>query len=294
MSRVSVAIPTLNGAAELQRTLAAVRRQTVEAELVVLDSCSTDATREVAAGFGAAVHQERDFGHGRSRNRLMELTGGDRVAFLTQDAEPADARWLERLLAADVALSYGPYRGRPEDPAPLRREYAEFFGSMPRVWRAADLGDGPGWGPGEATFVSSANLCLSRRAWRTVPFRDVPYAEDQRLGLDLLRAGFAKAYVPDAAVLHAHRYGPVERLRRWFDEFRALHEVYGFDAPASPRVLVGTVWAEVRKDRAFEPGCSVGMSVAWHAGRVTGAALGTRAERLPGVLRGWLSLEGRA
>ena len=35
---VSVAIPTLDGAAELERTLAAVRRQTVRAEVVVLDS----------------------------------------------------------------------------------------------------------------------------------------------------------------------------------------------------------------------------------------------------------------
>jgi rhamnosyltransferase len=288
---VSVAIPTRNGATELERTLAAVRAQTVAAELVVLDSCSADGTREVAARFGAVVRLERDFGHGRARNRLMELTSGDRVAFLTQDAEPADAHWLERLLAVDEALTYGPYRGRPGDPAPLRREYAEFFPSAPRVWRPGDL-DPPQ--PGAATFVSSANLCLARRAWRAVPFRDVAYAEDQRLGLDLLQAGFAKAYVPGAAVLHAHAYGRVERLRRWFDEFRGLHEVYGFVAPASPRVLAGTVRAEVRKDRAFDPSAPVAESVAWHAARAVGAALGTRAERLPAPVRRRLSLEERA
>src|SRR4051794_8140656 len=197
---VSVAIPTLNGAADLERVVAAVRSQTVEAEVVVLDSGSADGTPEVAARHGAAVHRIDDFGHGRARNRLMELTTGDRVAFLTQDAVPAHERWLSALLEPDAALSYGPYVAAPSDPAPVRREYAEFFATEPRP----------------ATFASSANMCLSRAAWRAVPFRDVAYAEDQQLAIDLLAAGLVKAYAPEAAVHHVHHYGPVERLKRYF------------------------------------------------------------------------------
>jgi glycosyltransferase involved in cell wall biosynthesis len=262
---VSVAIPTLNGGADLHRVLSAVRAQTVEAELVVLDSGSVDGTRELAARHGAAVHHIDDFGHGRARNRLMELAAGDRVAFLTQDAVPA----------------YGPYAAPGDAPAPLRREYAELFGGLEKA-------DGL-----RGAFASSANMCLRRDAWRAVPFRDVPYAEDQRLALDLAAAGYEKAYVAEAAVLHAHEYGPVERVRRWFDEFRALHEVHGFTAPASPRVLAGTVRAEVRRDRAFDPSAPVGASLAWHTGRVLGAALGTRSERIPAPIRERLSLERR-
>src|SRR4051812_35139303 len=106
---VSVAIPTLNGAADLERGLSAGRSQTVEAEVVVLDSGSADGTPEVAERHGAVVHRIDDFGHGRARNRLMELTVGERVAFLTQDAVPASPRWLEGLLGPDAALTYGPY-----------------------------------------------------------------------------------------------------------------------------------------------------------------------------------------
>jgi glycosyltransferase involved in cell wall biosynthesis len=294
-SDVAVAVPTRNGAADLDRTLAAVRRQTVPvAELVVLDSSSTDGTADVARRHGAAVHviAARDFGHGSARNRLMELTRAGRVAFLTQDAEPAGDTWLAALLEPDAALAYGPYRARPGAPVSLRREYAEFFAARPRVWTAADLPVPPQ--PGPATFASSANLCLARAAWERVPFRDVAYAEDQQLGLDLLAAGFSKAYAPGAVVLHSHEYGTVERLRRYFDEFRALHDVYGFTAPASPRVLAGTVRAEVRKDRAFDPAAPVAGSVAFHATRVLGAALGTRAGRLPTPVRRRLSLEERA
>ena len=58
------------------------------------------------------------FGHGRTRNLLMREARGAHVALLTQDAEPVDGRWLERLLegfslAEDVAIVYGPYRPRP-------------------------------------------------------------------------------------------------------------------------------------------------------------------------------------
>src|SRR3954452_864119 len=112
----SVTIPTLNGGPGFEPVLRAVREQTVPAELVVLDSGSTDGTREAAARAGAAVHDIADFGHGRARNRLMELTAGDRVAFLTQDAVPATPRWLEALLAVDAALTYGPYVAPPDAP----------------------------------------------------------------------------------------------------------------------------------------------------------------------------------
>jgi glycosyltransferase involved in cell wall biosynthesis len=267
---VSVAIPTLNGAADLDRTLTAVRAQTVPAEVVVLDSHSTDGTRAVAERHGAAVHTIADFGHGRARNRLMELTAGERVAFLTQDAVPADERWLERLLAPQHALTYGPYVTPPGAPASLRREYAELFADPPDFW------------------ISSANLCLARSAWQRTPFRDVAYAEDQYLRRDL----GAATYVPEAAVVHGHEYGTVERLRRYFDEFRALHELYGWVMPASPRIMAGTVRVEVRRDRAY--GARTADAVKWHTARVLGGALGTRAERLPSAVRRQLSLERRA
>ena len=271
---ISVAIPTLDGAAALARTLAAVRAQTVEAEIVVLDSSSSDATRDVAAAHGAAVHviERSAFGHGSARNRLMGLASGDRVAFLTQDAVPAHERWLEELLAPDAALTYGPYAAPPGAGVPMRREYAELFADPPATW------------------VSSANLCLSRRAWERVPFRDVGYAEDRHLLRDLRAAGMQARYVASAAVVHGHEYGHLERLRRYFDEFRALNELEGWTAPASPRVMAGTVRAEMRKDRAY----GGGTSVAWHAARVLGAALGTRAHALPAPARKWLSLERRS
>jgi rhamnosyltransferase len=225
----------------------------------------------------------------------MELARGDRVAFLTQDALPAHDGWLAALLGGfglgdDVALVCGPYLPRPDASPMVRRELDDFFAGFDAgVVRGAV---GAGLGPG--TFFSSANGAVSRRAWEQVPFRDVPYAEDQRLARDMLAAGFAKAYVPEAGVVHSHDYPPLQRFRRWFDEFRALHEVHGFRAPLHPRDVAGRVRREVALDRAHSGDAMLWDSLRYHGLRAAGAALGTRADRLPAPVRRWCSLERRA
>ena len=63
----------------------------------------------------------------------------------------------------------------------------------------------------------------------------MPYAEDQALALDMLRAGYAKAYVPDAAVIHSHEYGAASRSSgARSTSGAALREVHGWVEPASP------------------------------------------------------------
>jgi glycosyltransferase involved in cell wall biosynthesis len=306
VSGVSVALPVRNGAAHLDAVLAAVRAQRVDRpmEIVVVDSGSTDGSVRIARDHGARVEEipPAAFSHGGTRNRLMELARGEHVAFLTQDAEPADERWLARLLsgfgvAKDVALTCGPYRPRPGASPMVARELESWFASFtadgrPRVDRGAAAGTGP------ATFFSSANGCVARAAWRRIPFRAVPYAEDQQLALDLLRAGYAKVFLPDAAVLHSHDYAPLDAFRRVFDEFRALREVHGFRAPLAARPVLGRIRREVARDRAWASGRGVPdpalPSLRYHALRALAAGLGTRADRLPGGLRRRLSLERRA
>ena len=101
---VTVAIPVRNGAAVLDRTLEAVRAQRLDGgraiELIVCDSGSADGSVEIARRHGAELFAiaPETFSHGGTRNLLMERASGAHVAFLTQDAVPADERWLQRLL----------------------------------------------------------------------------------------------------------------------------------------------------------------------------------------------------
>jgi rhamnosyltransferase len=155
-------------------------------------------------------------------------------------------------------------------------------------------------GPGPEAFFTDANGAVARWAWERVPFRAVPYAEDQALAVDMQRAGFAKVFVPDAAVVHSHEYGPLDQLRRTFDEFRALREVHGWSAPLVPvnqlRGQLGGDWRELRA-KGMPPRQLARESLRslrhWTV-RAAGAAAGSRAQRLPPGLRRALSLERRA
>ncbi len=299
MRLVSVALPVRNGGPRFGEVLAAVRAQDTprEVDLVVVDSGSTDGSDTLAERHGARVERipPHTFRHGGTRNRLMELTRGEIVVFLTQDATPATPDWLERLIAPfdqdpGVALACGPYLPRPDAPISVARELTEYFASFPD-----EIVRGPAPGPGPQAFFTSANGAVRRDAWERVPFRDVPYAEDQRLALDMLVAGYAKAFVRDAAVVHSHAYPPLQQLRRFFDEFRALAEVHGHREPLHPRRTLGRIRREVARDRAYARSDLVVLdALRYHGLRAVGAALGTRAGSLPPAARRALSLERRA
>lgn len=316
---LSVVIPVRDGAGMLEQTLAAVRAQKLSpvrsVELLVCDSGSRDNTIAISRTYGADVIEipPASFSHGPTRNLLMQRSSGDRVAFLTQDAVPADDRWLARLidgfgLSDDVALTYGPYRPRPDASPMVARELSEWFTSLspdgsPRVDR---LGPSERAIPARALlgprgFFTDANGCIARAAWDHVPFRQVPYAEDHVLALDMMRAGYAKVFLPDAAVIHSHDYSVWQWLRRSVDEGRALKEVYGFAEPIVPTTvllkiwgLVGADWRWSRTQPQPSPGISVLLrSLGFHLACTAGSMLGGRADRLPEPVVRRLSLERR-
>ena len=184
----------------------------------------------------AAAPGDRDragaFSHGADPQLLMERSHGDHVAFLTQDAVPADQRWLARLLggfslADDVGLAFGPYLPRPGASPMVARELTDWFASFSPDGAPRSIGSRPPSAIPAARpvrargFFTDANGCVSRRAGRRCRFRDVAYAEDHALAHDMLRAGYAKVLRPGAAVVHSHDYSAWEWLRRSFDEARA-------------------------------------------------------------------------
>ena len=317
---VTVAIPVLNGGRWLGELLAAVRAQRLgdELELLVCDSGSTDGSRELARGAGARMIDvgPEGFHHARTRNRLMSQAGGEFVAMLTQDATPIASDWLSGLLsgfdcAERVGLVYGPYVPREECPPLEAVRLRRFFDSLspdggPRIDRltaeelqhpipAGEIGPQRG-------YFTDANGCVRRAAWEQIPYPPVPYAEDHALAVAMLGAGWAKTYVPAARVLHSHHYTPAQQMRRAFDDNRGLAEVYGYRSPATPGHLTGQLRGAAAA--GMRGGRREGLSWTAAGGRglgfaaeqalaLAGATLGSRSQRLPARLRGWLSLERR-
>lgn len=310
---VSVVYPTKNAGRLLEASLAAVRRQVGSFELVeivAVDSGSTDGTQGVLERHGVRVLRipPREFGHGRTRNLGAHAARGEIVVFLTQDAEPADERWLDRLVAplvADPLLAgtWSRHRARPGCHPMERRRIEEFplFAEGPLVVSSLRGVAGGGRGEEMTAWFSNNASAIPRALLDRFPFPDVEFAEDQAWARTVLRAGFRTALVNDSVVLHSHDYGPWENLRRHFDHARAMRETMGREDGITLREAVRCAVHETGRDVDYEAaGRGEGRfatlarwgapAVAYHLGAFGGRWLGARSGRLPDAVRRRLSL----
>lgn len=305
--RASVLIPVKNGGALLGEVLDAVLAQSTPwpFEVIVVDSGSRDGSVECARQRGVRVEviPAAEFGHGRTRNYLASLSRGDFLVFITQDARPADAHWLRHLVegcnsAPDVAGAFGPHRAHPGARHVTERELTEHFAGFGSVLSRVQLEDRERFDREVGYrqwlhFFSNNNSCLRRSVWEKLPFPDVMFAEDQTWMLSAIKAGYAKAFVPEAAVYHSHDFGVWETLQRNFDEASSFQRDFGYDMQRSlARALASAVLLARRDARWLRQAGVRGWSWLKHSAymagielaRTLGQFLGTRHQSLPAWL----------
>jgi rhamnosyltransferase len=99
--KISVIIPVRNGAKTLHRCLSTIINQTLNdaLEIIVLDSGSTDESREIALSYGAKVIEipTGTFNHGLTRNEGVHYVTGTLVFFTVQDAWPSEKSMIEKM-----------------------------------------------------------------------------------------------------------------------------------------------------------------------------------------------------
>jgi glycosyltransferase involved in cell wall biosynthesis len=96
--RISVILPAKNEAEGLQRTLPILRACFPEAEVIVVDDGSTDATAAIAAGHGARVlSSPYSMGNGAAVKRGARAASGDILVFMDADGQH-DPALIQQLL----------------------------------------------------------------------------------------------------------------------------------------------------------------------------------------------------
>ncbi len=191
--------------------------------LIVVDSASTDDTREVAAGLGAEVLARANTGFGAAANAGARMTDGDVFALMNPDIrieDPDVVEAMERLFDEDpnVGLAAPVLRlpdGTTQDSA---RRVPTPVNIVRRRW--ADRTSGI-VAPGERAavpWVVGACVFVRRDAFEQVGGFDPRfflYFEDVDLCVELRRAGWRVVLDPDLVVAHDHRGESRRSLTGW-------------------------------------------------------------------------------
>ena len=107
--KFSVVIPTYNEEKYLPKALESITNQTIKPyEIIIVDSQSTDKTREIARAYGAKVITIKERGIGLARNIGAKHAKGDVIVCTSADVV-VDRHWLEELGKAlnHAELAYG-------------------------------------------------------------------------------------------------------------------------------------------------------------------------------------------
>ncbi|MFS0895591.1 glycosyltransferase family 2 protein [Microbacterium sp. 179-I 3D3 NHS] len=175
---VSVVIPVKDDAAHLRQCLAALRRQTVAAdELIVVDNGSSDTSADVAAANGARVVRCDRPGIPAAAATGYDVASGDLILRLDADCLPDDA-WIEGVVDAfaqhpRIAVFTGGARF-VDGPRALRSSLAAAYLLAYAAATLPTLGHLPLFG---------SNLAFHRSAWLAV--RSGVHRDDPELHDDL-------------------------------------------------------------------------------------------------------------
>ncbi len=90
----SVIIPTLNEAHQIAERIAHVRRLNNKAEIIVVDSTSSDKTVELAKAAGASVYMSPEPGRGQQLKVGGEVASGEVIIFLHADTHLPETAFL--------------------------------------------------------------------------------------------------------------------------------------------------------------------------------------------------------
>jgi len=236
---VSICVPVYNGMDNLPELLDSLRSQElVTLEIIAIDSTSKDGSWEYLCAQPDLIVKQiptAEFSHGGTRQIMAELASNEIVIYLTQDATPSGPFFayahanLHETLGENVGAVLGTQIPRPKSAAAIAQRIVRTFKNLGPatgvvVFRNDDLIQRL-YGSQPLSFLSDVNASYKKSIlMNQVPFRMVPYAEDQYMARDLLANELDVVYSPQAAVFHANDIHFREYAKRIEDELVGVYK----------------------------------------------------------------------
>jgi glycosyltransferase involved in cell wall biosynthesis len=210
--RLSVIVPVRNGGKCLGRCLEGLSRSEYrQFEVIVVDDCSTDNTRQIAERYGArCIRTPRTLGPGGARNLGAQHAGGEALVFVDADVvvPPEGLRLMAEDFRSDPELAavFGSYDEAPTWPTFI----SQYKNLMHRyVHQASSESAATFW----AGFGAVRKKVFDEFGGFDAGMYKVPSIEDIALGLELARAGRRIRLDKRLAVKHLKRWTVGNLLR---------------------------------------------------------------------------------
>lgn len=244
--KISVIIPVKNGAATLEQCLKSIKEQTVtDIEIIVLDSMSTDGSREIAYMFGAKIISISDgtFNHGLTRNVGVQNASGNFLFFTVQDAWIAENFMLEKMaqhFSNSEIMAVAGHQALPHeaDKNPLMwfKPYSE---PQIVIKKLHNLNEMEGINQQQqAHLIAWDNVVAMYRkeALLHLPFVETEMSEDWVWCRDALLEGWTMIYDPSILVYHYHHENYNYSYRVTYSVNYHFFKFFGF-IPQMPPLL---------------------------------------------------------
>jgi rhamnosyltransferase len=237
-------VPTWNAGREFPEILRHMREQRSDCSFG-----STDGTVQFLRGQPVRLIEipNSEFNHGLTRNLGIREARGEIVVLATQDARPADAHWMQRLVDcfADprVAGAYSRQIPRP-DANPFIRDRLQGWmaaDQAPRVQAVRDRAEFAALPPLEKlarVAFDNVSSSVRRSVALDIPFRERRFGEDLDWAHRVLLAGHTIVYEPRSRVVHSHNNSMWYELKRVYLDHQNLHRLFGVHTIPRPRDLV--------------------------------------------------------
>jgi rhamnosyltransferase len=166
----------------------------------------------------------------------ITLAHGKYVVLLTQDAIPADDRWLENILNnfADDSVAGVYCRQIPREDADVLTKRHLTNGLIGRHDRVINFIENrkkyDAFDPVQKLRLCTFDdvcACIRKNVWEKMPYTKTYFAEDLEWGKRVIEAGYKIVYEPEAAVIHSHNRSAYYEYKRTYLCHRRLFELFG-------------------------------------------------------------------
>ena len=222
--KISYIIRTFNEERHLPELLNAIngQKRDFDQEVIVIDSGSTDSTREIARDYGAKLTsiKKDEFSFGRSLNMAIAVSDASFCIIVSAHCIPADENWAAGLVSpllanTNAAVCYGRQIGGPT----TKISEHQIFKS----WFPESCGEDA---PSRTGFCNNANAAIRRALWVNNHYDEsLTGLEDLRWAEAMMQLGHEIVYQPQAVVVHHHDETWPQVENRYFREAIALKKI---------------------------------------------------------------------